>query len=439
MITKHDKYRQWILRERVFRYRRKKRRNLQQPNSVPCFDSNGSVRAYYPKFLQMLDESEYISSLFCKSIIDAPVLFSFKKDYDGCIQFFKEIVSSYLLSNTGKITIRFTKCTNSSIACFSILEVLLSDLEEIKFKYNRNRHVTCCKEIEVERSERDVKTNKYLHAFLHIPLPKEQNDGSRYLKLPIQSGKRKNYKENAKARVSSTIVQFVNHSVEGAGVTLKLEGRRAIEGLIGEVLGNAEDHSAPYSEWYVDAISFAESQNDTEVIDLNLSIMNVGPSMYEGFEATKKDNSENYSKCQKLYELHKEQFSAFHKFNRESLFTLYMLNDGISRLKYQDESHGNGTTRFLESFISLGGFGAENPKFKCQLNVISGHVIVTCDNDLHAVRNDNVIVLPLNREKDFKKLPDKNYLSYSSSYYPGTILECHIYLNRDYFERLNIQ
>lgn len=438
MTNTRVKYRQWVIREAVFRRRRRKK-SLHRRLSVSRFDSCGRVRAFYTKFIQILDANDYVSCQYCKSIIDAPESFSFKKDFDGCILFYKEVVSSFILSKTKKIIIRFAGCKHSSIACFSLLEVILADLDRIKANYNRNRHIICNKEIVVERSEKSIKTNKYLHAFLGIKLPEEQNDGSRFLKLPMQVGKRKNYKDNPKTRVSSTIVQFVNHSVEGAGVTLKIEGRRAIEGLIGEVLGNAEDHSEPYSEWYVDAISFAENQNNTDVIELNLSIMNVGPSMYEGFEATKKDNVENYSKCQKLYDLHRQQFTIFHSFNRESLFTLYMLDDGISRLKYQDESHGNGTTRFLESFISLGSFGAENPKFNSQLNVISGHSIVTCDNQLHAVRTGNVIVLPLNNNKDFKKLPEKEYLSYNLSYFPGTILECHIYLNKDYFEKFNIK
>ena len=89
---------------------------------------------------------------------------------------------------------------------------------------------------------------------------------------------------------------------------------------------------------------------------------------------------------------------------------------------------------FLESFISLGSFGIDNPNFKCQLNVISGHTILTCDNDMHAFKHKTTNVLSLNKEKDFKKLPNKKYLSYNEEYFPGTILECHLYLNEQYFK-----
>lgn len=110
-----------------------------------------------------------------------------------------------------------------------------------------------------------------------------------------------------------------------------------------------------------------------------------------------------------------------------------MLNDGISRLKYKDESRGNGMMRFLKSFISLGSFGEQDSRFKCQLNVVSGHTILTCDNDMKYYKKDKFDVLSLNKENNMDKLPDKNYLISNLKYFPGTILECHIFLNKDYF------
>ena len=72
----------------------------------------------------------------------------------------------------------------------------------------------------------------------------------------------------------------------------------------------------------------------------------------------------------------------------------------------------------------------------CQLNVLSGHTTITCDNDIHYCSQKEINVLSLNSEKDIKELPDQKYLSYNREYFPGTILECHIYLNKDYFEQI---
>lgn len=430
-----SKYRQWILEERVYRYRRKRRlRKKESVVTTQSFDAAGSVRSSYTKLIRQLNNCGYISEDYARRSIYAPENFSFKQNYDETILFFKQLISSYFLYR-GSIIVSFEKCKVSSIAAFSILGVILANIEDVKNKYNLLKYAECHKNVKIVRSNKDVKTNKYLHAFLNVQLPENQDDGSHFLKLPLQSGKQRNYKENPKTRVSSIVVDFVNKSTEEAGAQLKLKGRRAIEHLMGEVLGNAEDHSAPNSYWYVDAISFVEKQDDIEVVDLNLTIMNVGLSMYEGFESTKVENAENYSKCEKLYKLHKSQFTYFEKFERESLFTMYMLNDGISRLKYEDESRGNGTMRFLDAFITIGSFGAIDKRFKCQLNVISGHTVLTCDNDMHSYKTNGLNVLSLNKESDFKRLPDKSYLTYNKEYFPGTILECHIYLNKNYFEK----
>jgi hypothetical protein len=158
--------------------------------------------------------------------------------------------------------------------------------------------------------------------------------------------------------------------------------------------------------------------------------------MYEGFEETKEKNAENYSKCQKMYDTHKALFTMTNRFERESLFTLYMLNEGISRLKYKDDSRGNGTMRFLEAFIALGSFGNHNSRFKGQLNVISGHTVLSCDNDRTVYTEGNFKKLSLNSEKDLRRLPDKKYLTYNKEYFPGMLLECHIYLNKDHFFKI---
>ena len=435
MTIKNKALYQRLIEQKIYRIRRKRTPKTVNNKISSKFDSVGSIRRFYTKFVQQLDKAGYICKEYAKSKIYVPKFFSFKDDYNGSIVFFKELMSSYVLSN-GSITISFSKCNKSSIANFSILDIVLENLYEIKDYYNRSKYCICNKSIKIEHSKYDIKTNKYLHSFLNIQLPKEQDDGSHFLKMPLQKGKRKNFKENPKTKVSSLVVDFINKSTVEAGAMLNVKGRHAINGLLGEVLSNAEDHSTSNSYWYVDAISFIEQQEDTEVVDLNLAIMNVGPSMYEGFEATKTENEENYNICSRLYDIHKSKFTLLKRFERESLFTMYILNDGISRLKFKDESRGNGTMRFLESFIALGSFGLSNPKFMCQLNVLSGHTTITCDNDIHYYSQKEINVLSLNSEKDIKELPDQKYLSYNREYFPGTILECHIYLNKDYFEQI---
>lgn len=422
------------IEQKVYRQRRIKRRRRKKNRPSELFFSE-NLQSFFSCQLRLLKRFGFISQDFKTNIVNVPKNFSFKNDYDGCLAFFRTLLSSYVFHN-GNLIISFVKCQQSTIACFSLLEVLLLELDLIKDKYNQCRYQTCKKEVKFIQSVKDSKTNKYLHAFFGIKLPEEQNDGSKYLKMIVQTGKKRKYFENTKAKVSGNVTKFVNDSAQEVSAQLKLAGIRALGGMLGEVLGNAEDHCAEYSCWYVDGISFSEKQHGVDVVDLNIAIINFGQSMYEGFESTKNENLENYSKCDKLYSIHKLLFSRNNHFEKESLFTMYMLNEGISRLKYKDESRGNGTMKFLESFITLGSFGNIDSRFKCQLNIISGHTTLTCDNDIGIYKDNGKSKISLNKEHDLKMLPYKDYLSYHTEYFPGTILECHIYLNKNYFYKI---
>lgn len=427
---------QRVITERVYRYRRKRKKGHGfGSRKKPSFDSFGALRFFSSSFIKHLERAGYLDKSYKGTIVHAPEDFSFKDDFDGCVRFFRQLLSSFYYGR-GDLVLSFKRCKHSSISTFSLLEVLLRELYQMKITYNSNRYIKCSKEVVAVHSDKDVKTNKYLHSFIGLKLPEKENDGSKFFKFKLQEGRQRNYRENPKTRVSGNVVAFINESTIEAGVELNETGKHAIDGLIGEVLGNAEDHSAKGSTWFVDGISFSEVQHNVDVVDVNLSIINVGPSMYEGFEETKEKNVENYSKCQRLYDIHKSLFTAFNRFERESLFTLYMLNEGISRLKYKDDSRGNGTMRFLESFISLGSFGNHNPKFKGLLNVISGHTVLSCDNDMTVYSDGNFKKLSLNAEKDIRRLPDKRYLSYNKESFPGTMLECHIFLNKEHFFKI---
>lgn len=420
------------LEKKIFKRRRIILRKKKKVYSSNKFSGVGINRKFFSCELNILNKAEFIQNNLVNKVIYSPKNFLLKENFDECILFFKNIISSYILGN-GNIVISFEKCSISSIASFSLLEILIKELQNFKYKYNINKFKVCEKEIYFKHSIVDIKTNKYLHSFFGLQLPDNQNDGSRYLKLKMLTGKKRVYYENSKTIACSKITEFVNNSAQEVGAELNEDGKHALDGLLGEVLGNAEDHCANCSHWFVDGISFSEKQHEIDVVDLNLSIINFGLSMFEGFENTKLDNAQNYAKCQNKYEKHKSLFTMHSKFDKEALFTLYMLNDGISRLKYKDESRGNGMMKFLKSFISLGSFGEQDARFKCQLNVVSGHTILTCDNDMKYYKKGTFNVLSLNKENDMDKLPDKNYLKSNSMYFPGTILECHIYLNKTYF------
>lgn len=426
-------YRQKIREGKIYRRRRKVPKR-DTSRTISDFKSGGIIPKYYSPFLRHFHAKGYIDSQYVSKIIKIPNSFVFTTNYDECIIVFKSILSSFLLGY-GKIILDFSRCKKSSVSGFALLEIILFYLEDYKIRFNKNRYFKCEKKLTIVHSKKDSKTNKYIHTFLGVALPAKDNDGSQFLKFDMRRGCHTTYSHNEKARICTELVRFLEESSHKVGVSLKPKGRSNLEKLIGEVLGNAEDHSAEKSFWHVLGVSFLEKQSGTDVVELNLCIANTGFSMYEGFEETKHQNIENYMKCQQLYDEHSQKFTAKHNFERENLFTLYLLNDGISRLKFQDSSRGNGTTRFLQAFITLGLFGQQNKKFNSQLTIASGHTTLKCDNAVGPYKNGTALCLSLNLDKDIRELPSPDYLKYYKSYFPGTFFEIQIFLNEEFFKQ----
>lgn len=430
------------LQNKIFKLRkkaRKKKVGKTRNRSLFCFSENKSMTCF-SLLLRVFYSQGYISKSFEQKNISAPIKFSFNDSYDDCILFFKQVLSSFIFGQ-GNIVIDFSRCLHSEMSVFEVLNVIIKELYLFRSRYNNHLYKKIEKTIKCIPSLTDAKTNKYLHAFDYHSLDEKFNDGSSYLALDIISGRgKKEYKYNYKSMACAKIAGFIEESGGVLGVSMNYSARNALEGFLTEVLNNAEDHSVANSEWYVNGIAFNERQHGIDVIELHLSIMNIGPSMYEGFEATKVENVEMYRRLEELFEEHSKQLGFFKPFDKESLFMLYMLNEGISRIKYQDRSRGNGTMNFIESFISLGSFGEIDTRFAAKMNIVSGHGLLICDNKYKPFLQNSIKIISLNKEQDIHKLPDKNYLKTNKEYFPGTILECKIFLNKEYiFQQLETQ
>lgn len=428
-----DRYQNERLQIKIFK-RRRHRLNILSKNRHSCkrFRQRGQIRKNYSVFLREMENRGYIDENYVRDVVKIPKVFSFKENYDESIIIYKMYLSSFIFGERDLI-LDFSKCCQVDVANFSFLNVCTRELQTFKDRYNWNMFNKTNKLIRCICSESNGLTNRYLNAFGYCDLDNKYKDGTRFLPLNLICGKGRNsFSENPKSIACRRIVDFVNASGEPFDVSLTSYSRNYLEGFLSEVLNNAEDHSLRNSEWYVNGISFNFKRNNTEVVEVNLAIINIGPSMYEGFEGTKFNNADIYEKLERLFQIHKSQFSILKSFEKEPLFMLYMLNEGISRLKYKDESRGNGTMNFIDSFISLGSFGEKNPDFSSALNVISGHGVLTCDNKYKPFKNGEFRQISLNKENDIRKLPDSDYVSYHNENFPGTILEARVYLNREH-------
>lgn len=446
MNLKNVKY-QSNIEKRIYLKRRKRKCWLKKRNinkHLVSFRNNnckvlypGGIIRFLPFIIKLFIKEGYLSVEYAQKTIIAPIDFSFKNQYDESVLFLKSFISSYLLSK-GNIVLDFSQCKRGSISTFVQLSILLKELNLALRRFNSGCMYKNYKEVKILPSK-DIKILKYLAA-LNLFNGKELENLDKcdlFLPLKLQRGRQNGvYSENKKGVVGKRMVEFVNEALRANSYELNKKGQSVLRGLIDEVLSNAEDHSLKYSEWFVDGIAFMEKQFGTDVVELNFAILNYGDSMYEGFEKTKEQNINNYNLVNQGFQMHSKNLSEKHQFGKEGLFTMLMLNEGISRLKYKEPSRGNGTMNFLDAFIAIGGFGDDNTNFNSQLNIISGHTCLTCDNNVRPYMIDNIKLIALNKEQNQNLLPDQDYLRDNNEYFPGTILECKIFLNETYFKHI---
>jgi hypothetical protein len=116
--------------------------------------------------------------------------------------------------------------------------------------------------------------------------------------------------------------------------------------------------------------------------------------------------------------------------NEECLWTLYALQDRVSRFYDQPggQDRGNGTIKMIEFFEQLAGHA---PMRMC---VLSGGAYILFDGShrLKAVpRNgEQLKIIAFNDENDLSIAPDSEYVRPVEPYFPGTIVDIRLILDR---------
>ncbi len=388
------------------------------------------------RLITFLKRERFVLKSYIQKKIIVPKFFSFENNNDDSIVFFKRLLSTYMLSDE-VITIDFSLCEKIDISNAMFLEILLKEFSKTENRYNNCYYKKVNKVINCTKSN-SLKVNKCLFILKIIREVPDINENDRYLDLGLKTGlkTRKSYKESHKGAICLKIRHFVNESLKASSVELNPNGITKLDNLISEILNNAEDHSI-HNEWYVNGVSYIETNENDPIIELNLAILNLGFSIYKGFKRTQQKNIDIMNKMKKIYNKHLRQMNIFSPtFAEDDLYTLYALQEGISRLKFIDQSRGNGTMNFINAFIDLGAFGEDNPSYKSHLNIISGNTTLLCDNTRKPYIKDDNRYLSLNKENDIAILPEKEFLKHNNEYFPGTFLEVKIYLNDAFFKKL---
>lgn len=424
---------------KVLRRRRKNKKYISDNyTSLQSFRINYETKVitnFKSELFQFLVDNRFINGTEeILEEISIPYKFCLEEHYSETVETIGQIVIS-IWKNLGKsIIIDFSKCSYVGQSALFLLQILRLELQSDFNDLNNRLSVLNSKiDIKIIKSENiTVNLNLLLCGYFTSEDEFELEDGVTPINtLGYLKGKKfqKSYLENKKGINATKIVNYINECLIRNSFELSETGVNDITGMIGEILSNAEDHS-PFSSYYVTAnyTQIKDNDNDDNVGLLNLSFLNFGYSIYEGLLETKEDNSELFNALQEGCDVIKMKAP----FSDENLFTLFALQDGVSRLKYKDESRGTGTMKFINCFFSFGDYQNTNKQQSPRLSILSGNTQLICDNKYKPFMDDNKCYVSLNDNNDLSLPPNKSHLIDLKYKFPGTLLSVRAFLNRDH-------
>lgn len=423
----------------------KKRSRINSPKNTFWLKKTVEAKreTYLSPLYKFLRKKEFYSKnprLLTSNILSVPRILSFEVNNKGTIDFLKLLISKLHpeVLNPSPLELSFQNCERLDLGALMVLNVFIQDF----FKYRRRLLHSFKNRIKVREIVFNENMNPQINNLLftmhfNVKINDEINGRVPIMGFRLIEGnkKLKNYAENSKGKICFAIRKYINLCLNRHGVELNPFGVNKFDNLIGEILNNAEDHSK-IDNWYVYG-SLMENSNDNDTLrtsELNLVFLNFGDSIYEGFENTRKENFKTFNEMNKLYQslTHSPKLNKlYRRFSKENLFTLFGLQEGYSRLKFESESRGTGTMSFIRAFIDLGDYCYHS--YKPGLFILSGHTLVKCDQKYKPFQRGERYFLSLNDEQDLTKPPSKNHLLNLEEYFPGTVLLTKIYLNKNHF------
>ena len=384
-----------------------------------------------------LNKNGNVSKEAATSEIKIPSKFSLEEDYDGTIKTLALIRKSLMLLIGAPMTIDFSSCKKVDFSSLFLLKVLLEEyIRALKALNTRLLAYNALPQIIIKHStEGDV--NLKLLANQLVP----QTNSNVFTFIPISSMRlmkgtksQKHYAENRKGTAATDIRKYINSGLLRHASPLDAVGESSLDGIISEILNNAEDHS-PWNTWFAFANLFETNRlhTNSEIVgEINLAFLNFGFSIFEGFEQTKDQNEVIYKSMEQLFEKITTKRNGKH-FTKENLFTLYALQEGMSRLKFERESRGTGTMTFIKSFLTLGDYS--DGSFVPHLLIYSGNTFLKCTNEFKPFNVEGVNYVSLNSSNDLGEPPEKSHLQSLRYKFPGTLLIVKIYLNESHLKK----
>ncbi|MBS0645577.1 MAG: hypothetical protein JSR97_03165 [Verrucomicrobia bacterium] len=362
-------------------------------------------------------------------IFQVPRHFSLAAEYHESFVFLKRLFHALYSDKYDWITLDYSNCEKIDLDASVCMDTLVDQFfRHINLCRHRRAPRKCLglKPINFKKHEEVYKVLFSIGAFKNFsPIQAKFDD---IIPFPLLKGDNSSPTLASDKEIETTkIVDYIVESLSSMNRSLTWQAEDNLSKVVGEALINAAEHSGHqyrYSIGYFQH-TYDEIAKTLNAGTFNLVIFDFGNTIYEKFKSAEATGLEVVSQMKQLSQAYtaKSLFKT-RKFEEETLWTLYSLQEGVTSVP--DKQRGNGSIRFIESFFNLKGDNQhDNQSF---LTIISGNTRITFDGQypLIEVERGNqkqfYKMMTFNESGKIEDLPDEKYVNFTDHFFPGTMI-----------------
>lgn len=375
-------------------------------------------------------------------IVKIPEVFSLTRNAEDSLNVIYSVVQ-VARAKRHQLWFDHRDCVEMGLGASAVLDIVAISLEE-EWRASRSPYYIGG---EHSRSQKVVNLVRCTGLTKHLNVPGQEaapEIAARFTRTELHRGRRSSGTalkgSSDQERVASGLAKHLDLCFQrAAGYRLTRAGLRQIVRWAGEVITNAEEHSGQ-NEWY--AISYmvptdadnADASDAVSIGECHLVVFCFGKSLYQSLhdpntpEDTKRQLSSLATQLAK-----RRLIGLSQRFSPRDLWTLYALQDGVSRFSPRPgkTSRGSGTVQMIDAFQTLGA--SANPKYNPEMVVVSGDTRIFFNSRYRLgppPEGGNRLVIAFNDKNDLAERPDPNHVHSLAGSLPGTVLSIRFFIDR---------
>ena len=419
-IIQHQRY---VFRKHVHKKNKNKSRSHKRYHPIPKIVYKSPVLSHLEKthFCIRHQIKDHIANL------DVPEVFCLSRNPNESLSFLRMIYSLLMDSSIDEIRFNHFNCKHIGICASIIMDIII--IECIKYRNSIDSSITLSgivKDGKVSNNDEVDSLVKMSGLLKHLNVYKGVLNNTEKLEL---------IKNESSSYVAEKSIDYINRSLRRHGYILTKLGANHFGNFFGEIVDNCSLHGGENAIWYT--IGHYSYDKKANLGKCKLCIVDFGDTIHQSLKYH--SNSKTLKRINRY--IKKAWYSSRSIRDEEVLYTLFSLQQRVSRIIDKESVRGNGTVRFIESFLDL--FNSSDSNYKSVFSITSGKCSILFDgkyrlqNKSFKAGHENKIIA-FNKNNNLYEEPDKDYVRHLINSFPGTVISMDLYIDSKYLQRSNL-